>query len=434
MVAGDMKSWRRPSRLEILFGIPTYEDYSRRIGRVATKNSVPSPSREQSPPIVFDEETRRNTEKNARRSIDNNVNTKSNIKSNTKADIRCDTRCDTKNHAKRNSQSSIKNNTKKPHTDSPSHVKAKEHSKKTVHITTPGSHPGPKPAEAGKKKEVNDLTDPFVKVYCWKDKAMSTMSDSSDDSWNSDEDGMLCLMHQKGCNWVDIASTLERRKGETRKRYKYLSAMAEEGGLSVEILANLYEEDLKREEKYKSLKRSTSNASHKSKAPKSPGVTKGKGEGKGKKMANNDNNNTRTSGKHASSSKDKGKDKDKDKKKQHKHTIPLSSSSSSSSSSSNDATGAPSPSPSPSSSSNNNSNANANPRFFDFVDSLCRQYPDRKKLTADEFYSERDVKALSVLEARYRTDKWLYIAADFTNVTGRIVDPELLKYKFESGN
>lgn len=59
-------------------------------------------------------------------------------------------------------------------------------------------------------------------------------------------------------------------------------------------------------------------------------------------------------------------------------------------------------------------------------------YPNHKKLTPDHFYSKRDVRALAVLEARYGVDKWLYIAADFTNITGRRVDPQLLKYKFEA--
>ncbi|KAI2629145.1 hypothetical protein GGS26DRAFT_115285 [Hypomontagnella submonticulosa] len=67
---------------------------------------------------------------------------------------------------------------------------------------------------------------------------------------------------------------------------------------------------------------------------------------------------------------------------------------------------------------------------IDAVDMLEANFPGGKKLTPDRYWSERDCRALSALEAKHRANKWLTIQAEFANYTGRMVDANVLKAKF----
>ncbi|KAI0112698.1 hypothetical protein F4776DRAFT_674230 [Hypoxylon sp. NC0597] len=280
----------------------------------------------------------------------------------------------------------------------------REHPKKTVRIATPDDKPRCKLAKHC-TKTLTDILGPFVEV-------LSEMASGSSDDWTSEEDGMICLMRTRGGSSAEIAATIERGKRETRQRIRDLKEMAEEGGLSIEILAKLFEEDIKRREKYKALKSSEEAA------------TKHQQHSKTRKCdKETSNDNASSGGEEATNTNKKGKAKAK---KQHK---PVVISIPSSSSSSSVATESPAPSHAGSSHKQNNGSS-SNERTYDYVDVLCSMYPDHKKLSPDRFYSKRDVRALAALEARFRTDKWLYIAAEFANVTGRMVDAELLKYKF----
>ncbi|KAI0398265.1 hypothetical protein F5Y17DRAFT_454266 [Xylariaceae sp. FL0594] len=66
--------------------------------------------------------------------------------------------------------------------------------------------------------------------------------------------------------------------------------------------------------------------------------------------------------------------------------------------------------------------------FYDNV--LGGSYPQRKILLPDDMFSASDCRILSNIEARYRSEKWLYIAAEFKNATNRTVDPLVLRAKF----
>ncbi|OTA85479.1 hypothetical protein M434DRAFT_36160 [Hypoxylon sp. CO27-5] len=295
-----------------------------------------------------------------------------------------------------------KNNTKQCDGSCLSHDNGGDFPKIAARIAIANAKPSCKLAEPCTKKKFIDLKKPFVEV-------LSKMTNASSDGWASDEDGMICLMRTRGDSWTEIAGTLNRGKHETHQRFKDLSSMAEAGGLSTAILANLYEEDIKRYEKYASLKHSSeSSAKH--------GTTSKCKEEKTCSDNANANANAGSGGQDTTNKKGKGKQRVV-------ITIPNDSSSSSSSSSSPSSNAIAPPSRS-------NSNGSNNERTYDYVDVLCSMYPDHKKLSPDRFYSERDVRALAALEARYRTDKWLYIAAKFANITGRMVDAELLKYKF----
>ncbi|OTA67925.1 hypothetical protein K449DRAFT_461887 [Hypoxylon sp. EC38] len=298
-----------------------------------------------------------------------------------------------------------KNNTKQCDGSCLSHDNGGDFPKIAARIAIANAKPSCKLAEPCTKKKFIDLRKPFVEV-------LSKMTSASSDGWASDEDEYNLQTFPKHIanpkpphSWTEIAGTLNRGKHETHQRFKDLSSMAEAGGLSTAILANLYEEDIKRYEKYASLKHSTeSSAKH--------GTTSKCKEEK----TCSDNANAGSGGQDTTNRKGKGKQR---------VVITIPNDSSSSSSPASNATAPPS---------RNNSNRSSNERTYDYVDVLCSMYPDHKKLSPDRFYSERDVRALAALEARYRTDKWLYIAAKFANITGRMVDAELLKYKFGAEN
>ena len=59
------------------------------------------------------------------------------------------------------------------------------------------------------------------------------------------------------------------------------------------------------------------------------------------------------------------------------------------------------------------------------------KYPPRRRFTANQTWSRRDCKILAIIETKWEGTKWDEMAAQFCNATGRIVDPEHLRYKME---
>ncbi|KAI2471946.1 hypothetical protein F4781DRAFT_385575 [Annulohypoxylon bovei var. microspora] len=67
----------------------------------------------------------------------------------------------------------------------------------------------------------------------------------------------------------------------------------------------------------------------------------------------------------------------------------------------------------------------------DLIDIYAAQYKELKKLRSDDHFSDLDCKVLAVVEARYRCEKYLRIASDFANMTGRSISPEIVMAKLE---
>ncbi|KAI1135681.1 hypothetical protein F5Y05DRAFT_421347 [Hypoxylon sp. FL0543] len=251
--------------------------------------------------------------------------------------------------------------------------------------------------------------------------ASSDTSASSEDSWETEEDAILIFLKYNGKSFQEVADTLGRGLAETVARYEFYEAGAREGGgPSIETLAKCYENHLKAQ-----MKQQAENA-----AATKAAEDKAAAEAASSSTPNN--------------AEDEEKPKDK-KKKRRRVVIMLpgisddededESDSSEEDDDDDDSDSSSCSTTSTYSTASVRSNPPLGPNgyYADFVDVLCHRFPHRKRLQADRHYSERDVRALSAIEARYRVDKWLYIAADFANVTGRMVDHELLRYKFESG-
>ncbi|KAI0833073.1 hypothetical protein F5Y06DRAFT_185616 [Hypoxylon sp. FL0890] len=278
--------------------------------------------------------------------------------------------------------------------------------KKTVRFLIPGEEEEPKSnlsenssdSDSDKDSLINENKENTDFLNTTDEENMSDSSDDGslpDDGWLPDEDGMICLLHQKGGSWSEIAQIIRRGKRETKDRYRHLKRLCKGDDTTTDELADLYWKDLKQHDR---LIPSKTKPKFTVKFPESESESEPENMGKGK-----------------------GKAKAKAKAKKPKEFTVVYDSESSDSSSS------------PSSSSGSSDSSSDEDQIIDFVDVLCEQYPDRKKLYPDRFYSKRDVKAISALEARYRIDKWLYISAEFANITGRMVDPEMLKYKWETG-
>ncbi|KAI0157883.1 hypothetical protein GGR52DRAFT_179976 [Hypoxylon sp. FL1284] len=72
---------------------------------------------------------------------------------------------------------------------------------------------------------------------------------------------------------------------------------------------------------------------------------------------------------------------------------------------------------------------------LELLATMSTMYPDQKPVRADRLMSPAECHALSVIEARYRANKWLQLQCDFANLTGnRMVDPMILRRKFEELN
>ncbi|KAI8960109.1 hypothetical protein F5Y11DRAFT_349866 [Daldinia sp. FL1419] len=70
---------------------------------------------------------------------------------------------------------------------------------------------------------------------------------------------------------------------------------------------------------------------------------------------------------------------------------------------------------------------------MDAIRALSRMYPDQKVFRPDAMFDMQDCQALAVAEARYRGFELSIIQAQFTDLTGREVDKEVLQAKLTQG-
>ncbi|KAI1661144.1 hypothetical protein F4813DRAFT_346604 [Daldinia decipiens] len=198
-----------------------------------------------------------------------------------------------------------------------------------------------------------------------------------DDGWSIHEDGTICFMKAKGSSSRKIAQELEREVSEVQIRIQEIMELAEEGGLTIESLGEIYAQDVK-----KKMKKRKEDSRPKHQAYAETVIDDSDEEPKIK-------------------SKDKG---------------PSSIYSSSSIESIlSYATFPPIVVP-----------ARDRP---DMMHTLSRLYPDQKVFYPDSNFSVQDCRALAVAEARYRGQQYAYIQSEFANLTGQCLDTEVLKAK-----
>ncbi|KAI1367529.1 hypothetical protein F5Y08DRAFT_57881 [Xylaria arbuscula] len=260
-----------------------------------------------------------------------------------------------------------------------------------------------------------------------------TSSDDSSDAapeWTREEDRLVCELKLDGNSWAEIAQVLERRsKRECQLRHRTLMSHAKELGLTIDKLVMLYINEDNDDEDDEETPR-----------------TKSKKSSKNKKKSNDSESDSDSDSdeEEPSPSKRKGKGKGKSKENKPKPTKPKSESPSKSTTTKKqkqkEVVNPPASSSSGSSPAQSNNRAQTEEEFaaeywasrrYQCEVVYAQMYPDQKVLRPDRFYSESDCRVLSGLEARYRANKWLHIQADFCNATGRMVDAQILKAKFD---
>ncbi|KAF3056533.1 hypothetical protein GL218_06535 [Daldinia childiae] len=69
----------------------------------------------------------------------------------------------------------------------------------------------------------------------------------------------------------------------------------------------------------------------------------------------------------------------------------------------------------------------------DMMHTLSRLYPNQKVFYPDSNFSVQDCRALAIAEARYRGQQYGCIQNEFANLTGRYLDTEVLRAKLAQG-
>ncbi|KAK5630804.1 hypothetical protein RRF57_006519 [Xylaria bambusicola] len=232
--------------------------------------------------------------------------------------------------------------------------------------------------------------------------------DSTDDSdaapeWTQTEDGLICILKSEGKSWAEIGKLIKRSRRECQQRYRALSSRAKELGFTTDMLAKLHieEDDATAPSKSKKASKDTNKSKDNSEENGDKSTSKGKGKSK---------EDTSKPAKFQSDTINKSKKR--------KVVLKTPSSSSSSSDASPEA-------------SNDEAQEYWESRRYQADTVYGQMYPDQKTLKPDRFYSESDCRVLAGLEARYRANKWKHIQAEFCNVTGRMVEAEILKAKFD---
>ncbi|KAI0201237.1 hypothetical protein F4808DRAFT_131781 [Astrocystis sublimbata] len=260
-------------------------------------------------------------------------------------------------------------------------------------------------AVVGSSDELKNFDSPKSRTKARDKEKMSTADESSDAApeWSREEDRMICVRKSEDISWADIGKELGRRRRDCQKRHRVLAAHARELGITTAKLAKLFIDEDEGDSKSKKKKRS-----------------KDREDEKVSKTDNDKSDKSKAKAESKSPPKSENKSRSKKSKKRASET-----SSESKSNSDPD-----------SDSSSDNDNSDSEAEFWAqrryVYDTLHGEiYPRQKILRPDRFYSESDCRVLAGLEARYRANKWLYIQADFCNATGRMVDSEILRAKFE---
>ncbi|KAI1104904.1 hypothetical protein F4804DRAFT_331886 [Jackrogersella minutella] len=272
------------------------------------------------------------------------------------------------------------------------------------------------------------------------------MSDTSGEvRWSHEADGLLCMMKASENNSDEvIAGMLTRTEDEVQRRTEHLSGIAADAGLTIKNLADIYKEEVKRTRTYKEYLKTfeamSSNLDRHATLEQQldlPAMAN-------KKIQERLSEKERKSGRPSKGKEIFGIGWDEDEgaglevqvrydaeqpAQEFNNVVPAALDENSPSDLDWDAA-------SPDHDGNDgspeyDSSPEGSPPRADFLDVLEDMYPRHKEIPSDDFFSERDCKAISLFEARYRADKWLKIAADFANATGRSVEPEILRAKFK---
>ncbi|KAI5921395.1 hypothetical protein F4810DRAFT_349408 [Camillea tinctor] len=260
---------------------------------------------------------------------------------------------------------------------------------------------------------------------------MATTDSSEAPEWSREEDRAVVSMKIEGKTWADIGKELSRGKKEVQRRYKTLSSDAQKLGLTVEKLGQIWAEESEEEEEESEKRGKAKKDSKKKKKekPKETSTSKGKDKGKQKPAKSTTPSSSSSSKKSAAAKPSEGTNSKSKKKRKPAAAVeqpPPSSeddndgdvSSSSSSSSSEDEEEDPV------------SEHWAQQRYL-YHEVFGAMYPNQRPLRPDAHWSADDCRTLAVLEARRRQLWWQYLQSDFYNATGRVVDAELLRAKFE---
>ncbi|KAI1214590.1 uncharacterized protein F4807DRAFT_403903 [Annulohypoxylon truncatum] len=247
------------------------------------------------------------------------------------------------------------------------------------------------------------------------------MSDTSE--WNDDSDGVLCLMKTKDWSWSMVSNVLQRPEEEAKERFQYLTSLAQEdGGIPTDTLGELYFLKMRRYPALLEEIAAKADEFEKAKAKLDERYATG-GRSRADILAKGSRGQKSWLAR-LSPNGDPAEGLDS-------YLDSLSS-----------ARKSPSPLRAPSPDSierakmilrqhkKKTSWLTKHPKSA-LIASYFREHPELKKLNADQFFDEWDCKALATLEARQRGNKWLHLAADFANATGRAVDPEVLKAKLD---
>ncbi|KAI0514425.1 hypothetical protein F5B22DRAFT_647737 [Xylaria bambusicola] len=235
--------------------------------------------------------------------------------------------------------------------------------------------------------------------------ACNSTDDASDTDleWTRAHDGLICVLKSQGNSWAEIGKVVKRSRRECQRRHRELSAHAKGLGFTTDKLAKLYINDYDAMAQPKAKKGSKTTNKSKDNNEENDENSASKGKGKSKEDT---------------SKPAKSESATTSKSKKRKVTVTFASSSSDSSDSCSEAT-------------DDEAQEYYESRRYQADTVYAQMYPDQKTLKPDRFYSESDCRVLAGLEARYRANKWLHIQADFCNATGRMVEAEILKAKFD---
>ncbi|KAL7625783.1 hypothetical protein AAE478_005006 [Parahypoxylon ruwenzoriense] len=267
-------------------------------------------------------------------------------------------------------------------------------------------------------------------------KSMAKIIAADNDFWPGDDDGMICFLKNYGASSVEISHVVQRNEHEVRERYKHLISCSKNKNVDVTKIGNLYAEVLEKRGKFGDMKVWFEEGGWVRMHRPAPGDADNKqaetagGKGKGKDVS--ENKGTDRPKDKAKKSKSSSKKTKKTKKAKGKDEevcpTPVSTPVPSSDSEGGFVHIPEAGSPSTSDASTDDYNA---PKITPILEILSEMNQERKRLRPDGLWSEEDCRILSILEARYNADKWLHIQAEFANLTGRMVDAQLLQYKFE---
>ncbi|KAI0023539.1 hypothetical protein F4780DRAFT_54417 [Xylariomycetidae sp. FL0641] len=247
--------------------------------------------------------------------------------------------------------------------------------KKTVSFQSPVAQDFAVPAAVNKPKNKPPAADP------------ATMSDSDESEcreWTQEEDRTVAILQSKGKKWAQIGKKLDRDAHDIWSRYQHLKGEAAKMGLKLHELAKIYEAQDAQAKAEESKKKNQG----------------GKKEESSSSSSSSSSSESESSSESSSSSEESQEDRPILGRPINAHYDPR-------------------------------SEVYQQKRYFWHV-VLGRQFPPREPLPRpDRFWSADDCRTLGVVVARQHALHWHFVACEFANATGRMIEPYILQAKFE---